>query len=208
MLIIPLDRLVPHPDNANRMTSGDRAKLMAHVRETGRYPAIIVRPHPDPNRDGDYQVLDGHHRLEVLRELGYERANCEVWDVTDDQATLLLLTLNRLRGEDDPEKRGALIQRLAQKQDVRDLLDRLPDPPARVEKLLDLHAGAPAVRKPPRLEAMPHAITFFLTGAQRNRLLSKLKKIDRDRSVALVHALDLDRDAAEIAAQEGGETDG
>jgi ParB-like chromosome segregation protein Spo0J len=44
MQYIPLDKLHPHPDNANRMTDETMRKLTDHLREFGRYPPIIVRP--------------------------------------------------------------------------------------------------------------------------------------------------------------------
>src|SRR5262245_64295059 len=67
--MIPLDDLVAHPLNANVMPDDLRAKLKAHIRRTGRYPFLVVRPHPET--DGKWQVLDGHHRLSILRELGH-----------------------------------------------------------------------------------------------------------------------------------------
>ena len=38
---------------------------------------------------------------EALRRLGRASARCEVWAVDDDEAMLLLATLNRLQGRDD-----------------------------------------------------------------------------------------------------------
>jgi hypothetical protein len=36
---------------------------------------------------------------------------------------------------------------------------------------------------------MPHALTFFLTSAQRTEVLRALKRRDKDRSAALLRAL-------------------
>ena len=69
---IPLTDLVPHPLNANVMTDDSREKLKAHIKRTGRYPYLIVRPHPD--QQNKFQVLDGHHRIAVLQELGHVEA--------------------------------------------------------------------------------------------------------------------------------------
>src|SRR3972149_6444463 len=76
-----LDLLPPPPLTSNVMPEDLREKLKAHVRRTGRYPFIVVRPHPD--EPGCFQVLDGHHRVDVLRELGYTEARCAVWQVDD-----------------------------------------------------------------------------------------------------------------------------
>src|SRR6185436_6735913 len=90
--MIPLGDLVPHPLNSNVMPEDLREKLKAHIKRTGRYPYVIVRPHPEKN--GEFQVLDGHHRVEVLRTLGHDAARCDIWNVDDREAKLLLATLN------------------------------------------------------------------------------------------------------------------
>jgi ParB-like chromosome segregation protein Spo0J len=35
-------------------------------------------------------VLDGHHRVAVLLDLGHTEARCDVWEVTDREANRLL----------------------------------------------------------------------------------------------------------------------
>src|SRR6266705_1499678 len=91
--LISLDSLLPHPLNSNVMSPDLQAKLRAHIKRTGRYPFLVVRPHPDlPDK---YQVLDGHHRIAVLRDLGHTEVRCDVWQVDDREAKLLLATLNR-----------------------------------------------------------------------------------------------------------------
>ena len=70
--MISLGDLHPHPLNANVMPDDLREKLKVHISRTGRYPFIVVRPHPE---GGDqFQILDGHHRVDVLRELGHAEA--------------------------------------------------------------------------------------------------------------------------------------
>jgi ParB/RepB/Spo0J family partition protein len=186
---ISLDKLHAHPDNANCMTDDVMRKLTDHLRESGRYPPITVRPHPQ--RQGEYQILDGHHRALALRELGHAEARCDVWDVDDAQATMLLLTLNRLHGEDDPAKRGQLIKRLAQEVNISDLAKRLPDSIYRLHKLMALTEDAPKPAAPPKVDGMLHAVTFFLTGEQRRTLFRSLDAIDRDRSIALLKLLNI-----------------
>ena len=66
--MVPLGDLLPHPLNSNVMPEDLREKLKAHIRRTGRYPFLVVRPHPE--EPGHYQVLDGHHRVHVLRGRG------------------------------------------------------------------------------------------------------------------------------------------
>ena len=131
--MIPLTDLVPHPLNANRMTDEMREKLKAHIKRTGRYPYLIVRPHPDqPER---YQVLDGHHRVAVLQELGHVEARCDIWEVDDREANLLLATLNRLEGQDIPIRRAQLIHELLGDMSIGDLAGLLPETDGQIEEL-------------------------------------------------------------------------
>ncbi|MDI6450139.1 ParB/RepB/Spo0J family partition protein [Anaerobaca lacustris] len=93
---IELSRLWPHPDHANRMSRAAFGKLMRHIKRTGYYEPLVVRPHP--HKRGSFQILHGHHRCEALRRLGHETAQAVVWNVDDEQADILLATLNRLAG--------------------------------------------------------------------------------------------------------------
>src|SRR5213594_4096924 len=108
--MVLLDDLLPHPLNSNVMPPDLQAKLRAHIKRTGRYPFLVVRPHPEV--PGKYQVLDGHHRVAVLRDLGHTEARCDVWQVDDREAKLLLATLNRLQGQDAPARRAQLLHEL------------------------------------------------------------------------------------------------
>ena len=132
---IPLDDLVPHPLNSNVMPVEYREKLLAHIKRTGRYPFLVVRPHP--TEPGKYQILDGHHRIGVLRENGHMEARCDVWDVDDREARLLLATLNRLEGQDLPLRRAQLLHELLAEMSASDLGGLLPETEAEIR---DLHS--------------------------------------------------------------------
>ena len=113
-----------------------QAKLKAHIRRTGRYPFLIVRPHA--SEPGKYQVLDGHHRVAILRDLGHTEARCDVWDVDDREAKLLLATLNRLQGQDLPIKRAQLIHEMLGETSLADLAGLLPETDKQIEELHSL----------------------------------------------------------------------
>ena len=110
LLRLPLDRLRPHPANANVMDEERLEKLAENIRREEDYPPLVVRPHPE--EQGAYQILDGHQRLDILRRLGHQEATCYVWPCDDRTALVLLATLNRLEGQDDPLKRAELLREL------------------------------------------------------------------------------------------------
>lgn len=167
---IAVDRLEPHPANANVMSEGSMDKLRRHIARSGRYEPLVVRP-LDGAADGPrYQVLNGHHRLAVLRQLGHERVRCEVWEVDDREALLLLATLNRLEGRDDPLRRATLLARLSEgatEPDLTKLARLLPEDRAALDRALALAREPLPLPVPPgESPAAFKPMTFFLTSAE------------------------------------------
>ncbi len=193
-----------HPDNANQMSDELLDKLAAHLTRTGRYPPLIVRQHPHDARR--YQLLDGHHRAIALRRLGRTHASCDVWEVDDAEADLLLLTLNRLAGTDDPQQRGKLVQRAAARLGFERLAACLPDDVVRLKALVRTTKPPPEPIEPPNADEMPRAVTFFVSSSQRSRLIALLKHHGADRSAALVAMLNLDEEQ-ESAGDRGDQGD-
>jgi len=226
---LPIDRLEPHPENANRMSADRLEKLKGHIARTGLYEPLVVRPmrnaaprpcspsrasgsnegRPEQSRRAEcgmrnerqrsetdpsgerlstlhsalpgtgtaravagrtphfrYQILNGHHRAEVLKALGHTRARCDVWDVDDDEARMLLATLNRLEGRDDPKARARLVAHLATGRSAEDLARLLPEPPDAVERLLRLAEPPPEPAAAESLAPLPQALIFFLSEEQ------------------------------------------
>lgn len=110
LLRIPLERVHPHPLNANVMPDNIAERVALHIGRTGKYPPLLVRPHP--GLPGEFQLIDGEQRWRILPRIGHVDALCYVWDCDDETALLLLATINRLRGEDVPGLRSALLTEL------------------------------------------------------------------------------------------------
>jgi ParB-like chromosome segregation protein Spo0J len=169
--MIPLDCLLPHPLNSNVMPPDLQAKLRAHIKRTGRYPFLVVRQHPE--EPGKYQVLDGHHRVAILRELGHTEARCDVWSVDNREAKLLLATLNRLQGQDQPRKRAELIHELLGEMSLDDLGGLLPETDKQIEELhalLEFPAEEIALLLEEQAEeaekVLPRVMTFVVSPEQ------------------------------------------
>ena len=157
---IAIDKLIAHPDNPNRMSKTNFAKLVRNIERTGRYEPLVVRPAPkspgtgtfflpdgqpvEASEDlgaGFFQIINGHHRWQALKKLGRQTCDAIVWDIDDEQADILLATLNRLGGSDALEKKLALLKRLNIRMQTDRLAKLLPQTAKQIERLTSLASG-------------------------------------------------------------------
>jgi len=194
---IEVTQLRKRSDNANSMSHNSFRKLVRHIRRTNRYPAIIVRPLPPPDDDApvsEYEIIDGHHRVAALRELHHATARCDVWEgINDEEALILLTTLYRLEGSDDPLKRASLIAQLVEKVGRTRTAQMLPEDQERIDRLLEVRIPPPKPVNIPTDESLPEAVTFFLSPSQRKTLERKLRAVEfgKTRSERFIQLLNL-----------------
>lgn len=136
MPLISLQHLHTDPRNANVCSPEFLQKLQRHVERNGLCLSLLVRP--DPERVGHYIIVDGHHRKRVAEALGLKEVECQIKVMSKDEAGLLLLTLNRLRGTDIPRKRAEWIESLRPTWSLESLAEILPESPAEMAGLLAL----------------------------------------------------------------------
>jgi ParB/RepB/Spo0J family partition protein len=158
---IAIDKFVPHPDNPNRMSKANFAKLVRNIERTGRYEPLVVRPCSD--KKDHFQIINGHHRWQALTKLGYKEADAVVWDIDDQQTDILLTTLNRLGGSDILNKKLSLLTRLNRSMQSRELAKLLPMNSKQIERLVNLKM--PSVPKVTSCFASP--LVFFVDDQQR-----------------------------------------
>ena len=65
-------------------------ELVDSIRESGIIVPLIVRSRPE----GGYEIISGHRRCEACRELGIEKIPVRVQELTDDEATILMVNSN------------------------------------------------------------------------------------------------------------------
>lgn len=172
---IPIQNLLAHPSNPNRMSKSNFGKLVRHIEQTGRYEPLIVRPYP--KKDKCFQIINGHHRFEALKQLGFEQCDCVVWDVDDDETALLLATLNRLCGTDVLDKKLALLKKLNAKHNVEQLSKLLPHTKPQIARMIELQK----TNLKPQLaednnESIAYPMVFFLNAEQKAVVESALSK--------------------------------
>ena len=171
---IGLDRLVEHLDNANRQSRENFNKLVRNIERTGMYEPLVVRHHP--KKKGCYQIINGHHRCKALAKLGYDEAECVVWDVDDDETDVLLSTLNRLRGSDDIGKKRKILRRLSGRSGIGELSKILPGTKSQIERLANskVSRGVGGCGG----KAFANSVVFFLNDEQQKIVESALGSVE------------------------------
>jgi hypothetical protein len=197
---IEISRLMPHPGNPNRMSKENFRKLVRHIERSGRYEPLIVRPYL-PQRPqstlrknklknsassamkGSFQIINGHHRFEALKQLGYETCDCIVWDIDDDEANLLLATLNRLCGQDVIDKKTALLEKLNKKLRVDELSKLLPNTKTQIQRLLDLQKNKVQLHITEQdKNSIAYPMVFFLDCQQKQTVEKALSLVPVEES--------------------------
>lgn len=174
---IPIEKLIAHPDNPNRMSKRNLAKLIRNIERTGRYEPLVVRP--CPHEPGLFQIINGRHRQLALAELGCETVDAVVWDVDDTEADILLATLNHLGGRNVLDKRLALLRRLSGRMQVRELAKFLPQSASQIGRLTDL-----TVPKAPAngdAGSIANPLVFFVSDEQQ-QIIEKALSLARQGS--------------------------
>ena len=90
---LPLDRLVPSKLVSKSTKRSKRFRqIVDSIREVGLVEPLAV--HPVKGAEGDYLVLDGHLRIEALKEIERTTASCLI--TTDDESFTYNRHVNRL----------------------------------------------------------------------------------------------------------------
>jgi len=177
---IPLEQLLAHPENPNKMSKANFEKLKLHIKQTGNYEPLIVRKHP--KLENRFQILNGHHRYEAIKQISETFADCVEWDVSDDEARILLTTLNRLGGKDDLSMKIEIIKKLSEKFNAKELSKLLPDSKQTIEKLKDI--TKPIENFCADSKAYLQTLVFFLTDEQLEIVQKAVSKASKNSSKA------------------------
>lgn len=159
------------------MSRANFAKLVRNIESAGRYEPLIVRPHPEDI--GCFEIINGHHRCRALDRLGYDKADCVVWEIDDEQTDILLATLNRLGGSDELDKKLVLLERLNRRMASTRLAGLLPQTAKQIERLVSLKEPAPAA--PPataKAGCFANPMVFFVDDTQQQIIENALSLVE------------------------------
>lgn len=107
IIAAPTNTLRDAPQNANKMSAATYRELVLSIRRIGFVVPIVARD----LGDGELEIVDGHHRVKAMKELG-EVAVPTLIVTGDEDPRLVALALNRLRGETDLAVASMIVEEL------------------------------------------------------------------------------------------------
>src|SRR3990170_7542437 len=99
---LPIEDLRPDPANPRLISDSELEALTRSIQQFGLVDPVIAR------RD-DKTVIGGHQRLLAARRLGYKTVPVVFLDLSNEQARVLNLGLNKISGEWDQELLARLL---------------------------------------------------------------------------------------------------
>jgi hypothetical protein len=130
-IAIPKTKLHPNPWNPNHMKPRQQTAVEESIKSYGQVLELLVRPHPE--LEGEYQIIDGEHRFNVLPDTVY----CNViYGLPDAEAKKLTIVMNETRGAADKIELAQLLAELSTELD--DLSNALPWDDGELDELVKL----------------------------------------------------------------------
>ena len=143
---IPLAKIATDPHNPNHMTA---RQMQALEKTVDRY-GFAQEPWLRANADGTYTVIDGEHRVELLRRKKAKAARCRVFEGMEDaDVRILRQVANKLHGAHDVQKDADEFRRIFEAGRLEDLSDVLARDTEQFEAVLEKRFDLRFERRPP-----------------------------------------------------------
>ena len=100
---IDISKISNFPEHPFKVVNDDKMEEMVKsVKEYGVILPVIVRP----KEDGTYEMISGHRRKKACELAGVKQIRCIVKNLTDDEATILMVDSNIQREEILPSEKA------------------------------------------------------------------------------------------------------
>ena len=100
---IDISKISNFPEHPFKVVNDDKMEEMVKsVKEYGVILPVIVRP----KEDGTYEMISGHRRKRACELVGVKQIRCIVKNLTDDEATILMVDSNIQREEILPSEKA------------------------------------------------------------------------------------------------------
>ena len=120
---IPTDKLVKADWNYKTEDPNKQEKLKENIKRNGQIENIIIRE----LETGFYEVVNGNHRLSVLKALNIEKAySYNLGKISQAQANRIAIETNETKFDTDSIALAERVKELTEEFDLKDLINTLP----------------------------------------------------------------------------------
>jgi len=191
---VKTDKIFPNPWNPNHIRKSIYLKLKRYIqKEAGTVIPLVVRPHP--TKRAGYELIDGYHRWKIYQELKHTEVDVIILKVNDEQAKILSVNLNYMRGSAKPMEYARLIHDLTEKYMLEDLELLLPESKSQLLDKLellklpsDLQSNLESEAADKEKETL-ETIKFQVTPEQKDVIEAALKNSDKKKKGAALAEL-------------------
>ena len=100
---IPIKMIKDFPNHPFKVRDDEKMNdLVESVKENGVLYPLLVRP----KEDGSYELISGHRRKRAAQKLNIDSVKCIVRDLSDDEATIIMVDSNIQREEVLPSEKA------------------------------------------------------------------------------------------------------
>ena len=130
--VIPLDQIVFDKRNPNRMTEDQMRALNKVVDKYG----FAQDPWVNQIKPDRYMVVDGEHRILLLREKGVKEIACKIFKLKYSDVRILRQVANKLRGAHDRQADIAEYKEIYDSGDISEFAEMLAKDEEDFKKLI------------------------------------------------------------------------
>ena len=148
-----ITQIYPNSWNPNMTSKRVDEAIRESIGTYGMVDPITCRRHPE--LDGALQIIDGEHRLEACKEMGFKTVPVVVLDINDANAKKLTIIANETRGRAEKTSLSQLVAEIAEELDADQLMLGLPYYEDELENMIGEGVTARDVSPDKEWEGMP-----------------------------------------------------
>lgn len=135
-MLLDLDQLVKADWNYKEQDEKMDIKLKNNLIRNNQIEILLVREHGDDK----YEVVNGNHRYDVMKDIGYLKVWCyNLGKISDEEAKRIAIETNETKYAVNHQIMAKLIKELGMAYSMEELMESLPYTQEEVENYMQMH---------------------------------------------------------------------